>query len=68
MKVKIKPGTTHGHDGRHRPGDIIEVTEVEFAAFGDKFTLVEEETPAPEPKKPEPKKPVAKSAPAKGNA
>jgi hypothetical protein len=60
MKVRIKTGTTHGHDGRHLPGDIIEVTEDEFAAFGDKFILVEEE-PAPVE---EPKKPAAK-APAK---
>lgn len=37
MKVTIKPGLSHSV--RHFGGEVVEVTEDEFNAFGDKFIV-----------------------------
>lgn len=50
-KVRIKPGLHYGV-ARHEGGDVIEVTEAEVRAFGDKFEIigtVPDAEPQPEP-------------------
>ncbi len=46
-KVQIKPGCTHGAMGQHAAGSVIEVTQAELDAFGDKFNVIDQ--PAADP-------------------
>jgi pyruvate/2-oxoglutarate dehydrogenase complex dihydrolipoamide acyltransferase (E2) component len=40
-RVRVK--TQHGAGGKHRAGDVIEVSDLELRDFGDKFEIVNEE-------------------------
>ena len=40
-KVRIKPGCTHGAQRQHKAGSVIEVTQNELDAFGDKFIVLD---------------------------
>lgn len=53
---------THTDEGTytHLPGDVLEVTEDELAAFGDKFELIPEPEEPAEEEKPKPKRKTRK--------
>ena len=53
-KVRIRDGRHYGHDKRYRGGDVVEVTQEELDAFGDKFRDVErlDDRPGPDACKP----------------
>jgi pyruvate/2-oxoglutarate dehydrogenase complex dihydrolipoamide acyltransferase (E2) component len=37
---RVRVRTQHGPGGKHRAGDVIEVSDLELRDFGDKFEIV----------------------------
>ncbi len=49
--MRLKDGMRHSHDGvALKPGDVVDLTEAQRRAFGDKF--VASDAPAPKPVEP----------------